>query len=314
MNQSSLSTTPLSGDYFEGNYIWSIAMNLAWNQLCQDKIKGPIGLKTDNPAVLELLNQFNAQTFNTDLLDPEAYFVQTGMGQKEMDQATKALKERFPQKTTSVTEDAPALAADDIFSLAYLFKDFSHEATFEETTLDFQGTVVKAFTPEAPNHQGIELLKYEDDANFILRVFGEKDESIFVKGFGDVSGGDIMEMSRQVTGRRFYSLEKNDCLVIPNLVVDHTWDYAKLTGIGLTNPEFTDYFLRYMREQIKLRIDYKGASLENEGGIIMSRSLSIEPPKQLLLDKPFWVVMKERAKKLPYFAMRVENPAVMESA
>ena len=89
------------------------------------------------------------------------------------------------------------------------------------------------------------------------------------------------------------------------LDLHHSIEELKL---NVLNAGFEDYFIQEIFENIKLKIDESGAIVENEAVIMMNRSMAIfEEPKQFVLDKPFWIVMKE-AQKHPYLAVFVRNP------
>ena len=62
-------------------------------------------------------------------------------------------------------------------------------------------------------------------------------------------------------------------------------------------------------EIIKIDIDNTGVKAENEGAIVMTRGATInsEKPKHILLDKSFWLVMKEVGKH-PYLAAFISEP------
>ncbi len=64
-----------------------------------------------------------------------------------------------------------------------------------------------------------------------------------------------------------------------------------------------------MVEGIKLKIDHKGAKVENEAVMILARGavMPLKHTKNIILNQPFWVVMKEK-KNLPYFCAYVVEP------
>lgn len=63
-----------------------------------------------------------------------------------------------------------------------------------------------------------------------------------------------------------------------------------------------------MFEGVKLKIDENGARVENQAVIVASRCLTIVMDKKhIVLDRSFWVVMKE-AGKSPYLCIFVKEP------
>jgi 16S rRNA U516 pseudouridylate synthase RsuA-like enzyme len=60
-------------------------------------------------------------------------------------------------------------------------------------------------------------------------------------------------------------------------------------------------------------MDEKGARAENEAVIVMSKSIYLddETPKKLILNKPYWVIMKRKESQNPYFILGVNNTEIM---
>jgi hypothetical protein len=63
-------------------------------------------------------------------------------------------------------------------------------------------------------------------------------------------------------------------------------------------------------ENIKLDIDNKGARVENEAVIIMSRGFG-PMGLRLMLDKSFWLMMKQTDSDVPYLILGVNNTEFM---
>jgi len=83
----------------------------------------------------------------------------------------------------------------------------------------------------------------------------------------------------------------------------------------LANKGFEEYFIASMFENIKFDMDHKGARVENEGVIATPTAMpSTQRPKvkRFILDKPFWVVMKRKNSRNPYFVLGVKNTELME--
>jgi hypothetical protein len=70
-----------------------------------------------------------------------------------------------------------------------------------------------------------------------------------------------------------------------------------------------------MFENIKFDMDEKGARVENEAVIVMTKSVMMEPekPKNFILNEPYWVVMKRTDSENPYFILGVNNTELMET-
>jgi hypothetical protein len=66
-----------------------------------------------------------------------------------------------------------------------------------------------------------------------------------------------------------------------------------------------------MFEKIKFKIDEKGAKVENEAGFMCGiTSVREKRPKRLIVDEPFWIVMKQTGRN-PYFLLQINNAEFM---
>jgi len=83
-------------------------------------------------------------------------------------------------------------------------------------------------------------------------------------------------------------------------------DYTQLVGSPCANEKFKEYILTTMFENIKFRIDEVGAKVENEAVMSMSRSM----PRLFIVDRPFWVVMRQKGCH-PYFIAQINNTDFM---
>ena len=82
---------------------------------------------------------------------------------------------------------------------------------------------------------------------------------------------------------------------MPKVSLDVKRDMTELIGVYLANENFKEYFFSKFFEIIKLDIDETGVKVENEGVIVMSKGMALHPveKKYIVLDKPFWIVMRE---------------------
>ena len=99
---------------------------------------------------------------------------------------------------------------------------------------------------------------------------------------------------------------------MPKLHLDYRRAYSEMIGKRIANKGFEDYEISQMFENIKFDMDQKGARVENEG-VVGIEVASLPPPgKRLILDKPFWVIMKRTNSPNPYFIIGVNNPELMK--
>jgi hypothetical protein len=97
----------------------------------------------------------------------------------------------------------------------------------------------------------------------------------------------------------------SDKFEVPILNLDYSRTLQELVGAEIK--EFPGMKIQEILEGVKLKLDESGAVVENEGLVIINECAMLNPqPKSLLLDKPFWVVMKEKHKH-PYLCIQINN-------
>lgn len=303
----------LTGSYLDGNYIWAIGMQLAWNDLCDNVINAKVEIATNNSVGKTLFEQLNKRKFTRKALSENDYFVKSGFGQETIDQIRDTLREKFQARTTD-SLSAITLLPSDLICFSYLTKNFRHKVDFKEVEMTFKSTPVKGFTIASDQNSGAKLIDYDNDDNFVIGLASrdELDEIYLIKGNDGASMDEILHFLRSAKVSKGYSIHAIDVLQIPNVKIDYHRDYKELIGAELINRKIKPLYIAEMTEQIKLSMNYQGALVENEAMMLLTRG-GPPIPKQLILDKPFWLIMKEANKKQPYLILRVENTKILET-
>ena len=97
---------------------------------------------------------------------------------------------------------------------------------------------------------------------------------------------------------------------MPKISINAHHDVKELKNIKLANQSFKSYYFDKIYEIVKLDIDETGVKVENEGVIMLKKCVVKQPvkkPKCIILDQPFWIVMKEVGKKNPYFIAYIND-------
>lgn len=93
---------------------------------------------------------------------------------------------------------------------------------------------------------------------------------------------------------------------VVKLSADRT--FKEMIGLNFKNPELSQYLIAEMFEGVKLSIDESGAKVENQAVIVATRCMVIvKEKKRIVLDRSFWVVMKEAGKN-PYLCVLINEP------
>jgi hypothetical protein len=127
----------------KGNYVWGAALTLAWKNLCQDILKEPVRIQSQDKTALAITENFNRSPCDFKMLSPDCYYARTGFGNKTVRIINEEVAQKFPEKTTEkVTEN---LQDDSIISYAYFFKKLLFEHPFQKKNVYFNGKEVPGF-------------------------------------------------------------------------------------------------------------------------------------------------------------------------
>jgi len=304
------------GSYYDGNYVYGGAMNLAWNDLSENIVKEKVKLNTSDAVALEMADKFNNAVFTKNDLDEKSYYIKSGYGQATVDRINKESRAKFPDKSFSDLD--LELGNRDIISYAYFLKKVEYPVEFKEGETSFNQEIVKGFYAGSTEQgDNVEVVEYKNDDNFIvkLKLKDNSDEIFLAKGFDMEKPAAVVREINQKNKDNLETIGVNDLFSMPKLHLDYQRDYAELMGKCLSNEGFQDYCISIMKEKIKFDMDQKGARVENEAVIVVSTAMPGGPSpeiKKFILDKPFWIVMKRSSSINPYFILGVNNTALME--
>lgn len=314
--KASIAGNYLGSDY-KGNYVWGGAMNLAWIDLSENIIKEKIKLLTEDSTALAMMEKLNDPIFTKKDLDEESYYIKSGYGQETVDAVNKESKEKFPTK--SFADLRMNLGPKDILAYAYFLKEVEYKTPFKPDDLFFDEQKVKSFYAEGEQKDNVEIIKYESDDKFIIRLKlkDEADHLILAKGYDMRNPEQVVEEIKNNNQETLPRIDYVDNFETPLLHLDYHRDYIELIGKFLANKGFENYVIAQMYENIKFDMDEAGARVENEAVIELTESSaepSEEPPKNknFILNKPFWVVMQRADSSNPYFILGVNNTDLME--
>jgi len=303
-----------AGSSYQGNYIWSGAMNLAWNDLNENVLGEELKINSTDQRILDIVEKFNTSPFSKKDLDSKSYYIKSGYGQKTIKAINQESKEKFPGK--SFSDLGLNLGPKDMIAYAYFLKEVEYMNQFSETKVSFKGDKVEGFFARGEERDNVEILKYWDDDKFIvkLKLKDQDDILILAKGFNPDNPKEVLaEMAKYDIVQR---LNEGDAFEMPKLHLDYDRKYDVLIDQKLANEKFTEYSISAMQEKIKFDLDHRGARVESEafigitGGVMDEKPSS--KPKLLVLDKPFWVIMKRNDSSNPYFILGVNNIEIMD--
>jgi len=303
------------GSRLQGNYVWGGAMILAWHEMTDNILHAKLKLKTDDKTALEMADKFNHSPFSKNDLDRKSYYVKSGFGQGALDIINKESRLKFPGK--SFGNINARLGPEDFISYAYFLKQVEYLTQFKEKMVNFGKEIVQGFYASDKSQQkNVEVLEYRDDDRFIigLRLKDKGDELMLAKGFDMGNPEAVLSRIAKLGRGSFPTIGGSDRFEMPKLHLQHRRDYKELINKPFSNHGFENYVIAMMFENIKFDMDQKGARVENEAVIVGMRGGARLKPvnvRRFILDKPFWVVMKRKDSRYPYFLLGVENTALM---
>ncbi|NQT85065.1 hypothetical protein HQ563_18765 [bacterium] len=302
------------------NLIYCSTFQLAWNELRDNIVKEDVRL-TDEPPMVKILNK--KLTTKADISE-DCYVAMAGFGKDNiLAKINQALRSKFDENAPTVTAQLPP---ESIFAYTFLFKDLKFPTPFEslKKPVSFRspsGIVpvkafgIREFAPRKPRHaklgRQVRILAYDysTDECVITLISSSPGDQIILARINprQTLMETIRSVLRMVEGRDSQSLDYNDALQMPKLDFDIFHSYSELLGKDLLNEGFTTYYIAKARQDIRFRLNEKGAMLKSQAEIqVESASMN-----NLVFDSPFLLYLKEKQSKYPYLAVWVDNPEIL---
>lgn len=294
-------------------------MQLAWNELTtiMPNLK-LVGEDLPSESV-DMVRTFNSPSLFKEDLNDNSYYVKAWHYSAKT--INTEVRKKFPKKSFG---DVKYDLVDpcDFVSYAYFLKKVSYPVAFKEfDKFPFNDTYVSWF--HAINSQqksNIKIHKYVDDDKFLisLQIDNGEDEIYLAKWYHMDNPASVIKDIRRYVATS--NLDNDDEFAMPKLSLNYFHEYSNLIGLSLQSNKYcsgTPWNITQMFENIKFDLDHEWARVENEALIEADFKMGwIEHQKKknkkFILDKPFWVVMKQTRSENPYLILGVRNTAFME--
>lgn len=305
------------------NLAYCPTLQKAWEEL-QTVTGRPVRMERPDP----LLEKLNQGTCHAGVL-PDGTFV--AMASRGGPGFAPALAERL-RKTFG--DLAPALPEElqrpdlALVSYAYLRRDLEFPLLFHRSVtkpLRFAGAgepvEVHFFGAPGPSAgdyaDTVRVLDYQGPDNFSLQCKSRLPDEVLLLAKMPapanlaVAVQTLLERMRkadplQTSG----ALAKGDFLAVPVLNLKTEASFPELCGRPLLNPAVAPQALHLVRQDIRFSMDEKGASMASSAliaGFGAGPAPATSPPRRLLFDKPFLVLMCRTAAPQPYLVLWVAN-------
>ncbi|MCU0351867.1 MAG: hypothetical protein MUF43_13730 [Flavobacterium sp.] len=211
------------------------------------------------------------------------------------------------------------------------FNDFSSKYYNDREGLKFKDTPVESFGIIGYRYgvtNSIEVLYYKDDNDFALKLIpnDSKHEIILylpTKSYESMASL-LTDLDSKIAESQSEKKDKNnawkfevkgqDELFIPKIAFNLKADFNKIKGARFSAGN-KDFLMKEVTQQNAFFLDQTGAGIES---IVELEAPACEEPKEkkpriqkLHFNKPFFLMMKKKNAKRPYFALWVANTELL---
>ena len=290
------------------NLIWCATLSAAWNALA-DYCGGTVVMSNASPIV-EVLNR---RDVTTNALDALTFVADAGPGVAMIPRVLAALQEKFHGQASP--ELLPP-SSPDLMAYAYLFVNMPFETAFERLPMNFGTNAVKGFGLSKPHssgqrHAGQQVVVHEAGPDgMVIELLTRRIGHQLI--LADVPPGPtLLATATNVLARLKTSVNGDehayDLLQVPVLNFDILREYNELTGhtVQVQGANPCQIPLVSARQQIRFRLDERGAVLKSEVAMLLGS------PPSLRFDHPFLILLRRKGSSLPYFAVWVDNSEIL---
>lgn len=311
-------------DEISGDAAWCGTFSLVWNDLKNDLVKKDIVF---NPQI-KYAENLNKEPFSVKDISEEYYYKTYGYKTLELKaKIEKAIKDKFDQ-TSDVLDlidwSEDALDKDGTDYRRYLFytmlyREFEYLKQFsvmENDKFDNKYEDVKYFGLKDDNKEArgnIEILYYDDENDFAIKIKTKQNDELIItvnnegKTF-EKTYQNVKENSKHYKGNK--SLDELDTFKMPYINFNILREYKEFQDKPFYGLENKEYIIAAALQSIIFELDEKGGKVKSEAVIDVKETSALKPvdkPKNLNIDKPFTLFIKEAKKDKPYLAVRIEN-------
>ena len=294
--------------------VWVGTFQLVWNDFIDKYIRIPIKFREGTPLIVHELNQ---KLFTTSSLSEKNYYKYLGhITNNTKKNINKSIKKKFNEKSDILDNLDLTPGSDRFLIYAMLKKDFEFINEFDKLgEFPFGKNKTSEYFGVTKNtddivKKGVKVLFYNNPNDFaVLLNTKDKDEVYLYK---NGSNKDFLSLYKDLRlktsgfkGEKI--LGADDELKIPNIKLDVTKTFDELTNKRIMS---TNIMISEAIETIKFNMDNKGVKLKSEAAMTFVTT-ALNPnkanPRLFYLDDTFVIFLKEKDKKSPYFALRVND-------
>lgn len=320
-NSQSLDVLPLmSSSSNQADRLWVGTFQLAWNDLMDGIVKGPIKFSGGTPALVKGLNK---QSFKAEDLSENSYYKTYGETSPELKvQIENAIKEKF-NETSDVLNGMDWSKGEGKYTVyAMLKKDFKFMTAFDKLKPAKFGrsfTKVNFFGIDNNSNKILDdmvhVLFYNSSKDFAVAIVTEGADMLYLyrtddnKTF-DKLYADMHNKEAQYLGNREFS--SKDELKIPDINLYKMKSFDELCNHHIKG---TNFEIDQAIETVDFKMNNEGVKLKSEA-LIMTKMTALLPtevskPRKFFFDDTFVMFLQESDKEQPYFALRVHDVSLI---
>ena len=303
------------------NNIWVGTFQLVWNEFIEQRVKDNVEFENENN---NLVSELNKKSFTKEMLSEEDYYIKVDKTTPELkEEIRKDINEKFDIQTSSLLENINFNNNEKFESYtlySVLFKQFNfinpfdklkYAEPFADSKEKIQYFGINNASDEILN-ENVEVLFYNNKNEFAVKLKTKEKEEVLLyrtsdnKSFSDLYS-QLLEKSLLYEGEKEFN--KDDELKIPYINIDTLINYGELCGKVIKNTG--GLYIQNALQNVKFSLNEKGGNLISEAGLKDIYLSVSENSKYFYFNDRFVLFLKEENKEQPYFALRVNNTAIL---
>lgn len=300
------------------NRIWVGTFQLAWNELMDKFLKGPVEFENYSSSVIEDLNK---QSFSADYLDSNSYYTKFGETSPELKkEIANAIKEKFNEKSDLLDAVDWTKEKGKYTAYAMLKKDFKFIKAFSKLDKESFGknkTKVEYFGINEKSDSDLDdtlhVLFYNSKDDFAVAIRTQDKDVVYLYRTDDNKTFDKLYSDMFMKKAAYdgsFSFNNKDELKVPNIDMFKMQSFPEVEKKRIKG---TDLMIDSALETVQFKMNNEGVKLKSEA-ILMMKTCALMPeedlkPRKFYFDDTFVLFLQEADKNKPYFAMRVADVA-----
>ena len=327
---NNINVVPTMQDQISGDSAWCGTFQLVWNDMKNEVVKNDIVFSPQE----EMATNLNQGKFDKSMISDDYYYKIYDYKTKELkEKIEKEIQKKFNQTSDILNDfdwDAESLDKSEsderrYFFYTMLYRKFDYKNKFDQLESgNFGGSKydnVNYFGIDQNTNENvgsqIKVLYYNSQSDFALLINTKtNDEVIFYKNPQGSTFDEIYENMKKneekYEGKKTF--EKKDEFRAPYIEFNEKREYTELENKSFktANPVYPTAEIAKAIQSIKLSLNETGGEIKSEAGMdskvtIVSIDEKEKPARYFYVDDTFALFIRQKGKKLPYFAGKIED-------